>query len=248
MIALHLAFTQVGPSGIRQIRFFLELSELDRFIASSYGSQKQLSLRMQAGIGEFGAQEQSRLAQGMSPKKNTICEDDTSHPETCLVAIEPVSNFILVEKYADRRDAKTWDQAVEQALKGLPIEVVQSTGDEAKGILTHVRDGLAAHHSPDLFHAQQDLHKATSLPLQAQVSQESQRVEAQFARIDRLAEDARLSQACQSRIEKARRLIRCFVATIAFFHLMVRLWVSELALVPEVEQAVLNELIPALYL
>lgn len=43
-------------------------------------------------------------------------------------------------------------------------------------------------------------------------------------------------------------MIKCFVATIAFFHLRVRLWISELALVPEVEQAVLNELIPAPYL
>ncbi|MGH9849772.1 MAG: DUF6399 domain-containing protein, partial [Blastocatellia bacterium] len=94
----------------------------------------------------------------MLPKKITVCEDETFHPEICLVAIEPVSDFILVEKYAPQRDAETWNQALEQALEGWPVEVIQSTGDEAKGILAHVREGLGAHHSPDLFHGQQELH------------------------------------------------------------------------------------------
>lgn len=335
--ALHLVFTQVGSSGIRLVCQFLELSALDRFVASSYGAQQQVSRRMQTEIGAFAAQERTRLAQSMSPKKITVCEDETFHPETCLVAIEPVSDFILLEKYAGHRDAETWDQALKQAVDGLPVEVVQSTSDEAKGILAHVREGLGAHHSPDLFHAQQELHKATSLALQAQASQASQRLEqaekqtqcakeefqhflkqppkpgfppdfpkriaqarqaeteareeleaaqtrreqmreaiqgiseayhpydpanaravqaveverrleARFARIDRLAEDAGLSDGGRARIEKARRLIKSFVATIAFFHLQVRLWVSELALAPEAEQVVMNELIPALYL
>jgi hypothetical protein len=57
------------------------------------------------------------------------------------------------------------------------LAFLQSTSDEAKGILAHVREGLGAHHSPDLFHAQHELHKASSLPLQAQVSRASQQVE-----------------------------------------------------------------------
>jgi len=28
----------------------------------------------------------------------TVCEDETYHPEICLVALEPVSNFILLEQ------------------------------------------------------------------------------------------------------------------------------------------------------
>src|SRR5215813_4069486 len=177
VVATHLVFTQVGPCGIRLVCQFLELSALDRFVAASYGTQQQISQKMQAEISTFAAKEQHRMAQGMSPKKITVCEDETFHPEICLVAIEPVSDFILVEKYARHRDAETWNQAIEQALERLPVEVIQSTGDEAKGILTHVRDGLGAHHSPDLFHAQHELHKATSLLLRAQVSGMSQRVE-----------------------------------------------------------------------
>jgi hypothetical protein len=337
VIAAHLIFTQVGPCGIRLICQFLELSKLDRFVAASYGSQQQVSQKMEAEIGAFGAQERSRLAQGMAPKKITICEDETFHPETCLVAIEAVSGFILVEKYAKHRDAETWNQAIKQATEGLAVEVIQSCSDEARGILSHVREGLGAHHSPDLFHAQQELHKATSLSLQAQVSQASQEVEqaekqkrgaeeeyqiyrshpprggfppdfpkriarakqaeqearsgleaanarrdqmqaairglseayhpydlssgcsveareveqrfeAQFAEIDRVAEEAQLSESSRRRIEKARRLIESFVATMAFFHLCVQMWIGELQLSAEIEQVVLKELIPALYL
>ncbi len=38
------------------------------------------------------------------------------------------------------------------------------------------------------------------------------------------------------------------MATIAFFHLSVQIWVRELTLPAEIEQVVLKELIPALYL
>ena len=337
VIAAHLIFTQVGPCGIRLICQFLALSKLDRFVGASYGSQQQVSQKMEAEIGAFGAQERSRLAQGMERKKISVCEDETFHPEICLVAIEPVSGFILVEKYAEHRDAETWNEAIKQATRGLAVEVIQSCSDEAKGILRHVGEGLGAHHSPDLFHPQQELHKATSLPLLAQVSQASQeveqaekqkleaeeeyqsyrrcpprggfppdfpkriarakqaeqearlrleaanarrdqmreaigalsedyhpydlsnscrieareveqRLEARFAEIDRVAEEAQLSESGRKRIEKARRLIESFVATIAFFHLSVQTWVSELRLTAEIEEVMLKELIPALYL
>ena len=337
VIAAHLTFTQVGPCGIRLICQFLELSKLDSFVAASYGSQQQVSRKMETEICDFGKQERARLAAGMAPKKISVCEDETFHPETCLVAIEPASDFILVEKYAKHRDAETWNEAIKQATDGLAVEVVQSCSDEATGILRHVREELGAHHSPDLFHGQQELHKATSLALKSQVSQalvsveeaekrvleakeefqnyrrnpprggfppdfpkriaqaeqaaqearleleaangrrdqmreaikglsedyhpydlssgcqiESQEVErqikARFAEIDRVAEESQLSESSRKRIDKARRLIESFVATIAFFHLTVEMWVRELTLSSEIEQVVLKELIPALYL
>jgi hypothetical protein len=43
--------------------------------------------------------------------------------------------------------------------------VIQSTRDEAPGILAYVEPQLGAHHSPDLFHVQQELSKAVSAPL-----------------------------------------------------------------------------------
>jgi hypothetical protein len=336
-VAAHLVFNQVGPCGIRLICSYLELTGLDRFVAASVGAQHQIARQMESEIIAYGAREKSRLANTMPAKKITVCEDETFHPEVCLVAIEPVSDFILVEKYAQQRDAETWNQAIKQATKDLPVEVIQSTSDEATGILSHVREGLGAQHSPDVFHGQRELHKATSLPLRAQVaaateavaSAEKQRQQAEeefkiflseppkrglppdfpkridlakereqqarqtleaaetrrertraairgisedyhpydlnngramsaleieqrlkerFAQIDQAAAEAQLSKGSQKRIEKARRLIEGFVATVAFFHLQVQMWVKDLALSSEVEQTIFNQLIPALYL
>jgi hypothetical protein len=105
-----------------------------------------------------------------------------------LVAIEPVSNFIILEEYAADRKAQTWTAALQESLVGLPVEVIQATSDEGRGICRHVKHELGAHHSPDLFHVQQAASQATSAPLAAQVrkgeadlAKANQRVDAQQA-------------------------------------------------------------------
>ena len=40
----------------------------------------------------FEHEESQRLFKKMHPKQIAVCEDETFHPEVCLVAIEPVSN------------------------------------------------------------------------------------------------------------------------------------------------------------
>jgi hypothetical protein len=58
---------------------------------------------------------------------------------------------------------------MEQALAGLHCRVIQSTSDEAPGLLAYVEHHPGAHHSPDLFHVQQELSKAVSAPMAAKV-------------------------------------------------------------------------------
>jgi hypothetical protein len=334
---LHLVFNQVGPCGTRLISEYLELTRLDRFVGSSNGTQNKVARQIEDQIISYAQQEHSRLAETMAPKVITVCEDETYHPAICLVAIEPVSGLILVEKYVKHRDAETWNQAIEQATKDLPVEIIQSTSDEAKGILNHVQKSLGASHSPDLFHIQHDLQKATALTLRARVDAAAQEVEKaekqrqefekehqsrlekghrkatppeppkwlagavlieqeartelevtekqrdqmqaairglgevyhpydprngqalsatdvqqrlneQFTQIDQVAKEVGLSENSKKLIEKARRQIKNLVAVILFFHFHVKSWVKELSLSPEIEQFVLEELIPALYL
>jgi hypothetical protein len=88
-----------------------------------------------------------------------------------LVASEPVSNFILLEEYTEDRQAETWNAKVDQALEDLPVKVVQSTSDEGKAVVKHARESLGVHHSPDLFHPQQDISRATSVTLKRKVKQ-----------------------------------------------------------------------------
>jgi transcriptional regulator with XRE-family HTH domain len=165
VLAAHLVITLLAGAGIRQVCTFLELSGLSAFVASSYGSQQKLNAALEAAVVAYAEQQRDTLAAQMPQRRIGVCEDETYHPEICLVAIEPVSNFILRECYAPDRSAATWTRALEEALEGLRVEVVQGTGDEAKGLLRHVERDLGAHHSPDLFHVQREVSKATALPL-----------------------------------------------------------------------------------
>src|SRR3954452_10037009 len=167
--ACHLTFTQQGTCGIHLVCAFLQRSGLDRFVASSFGSQQALARQLEHALLDYGADQRSALASQMTPRRITVCEDETFHPQGGLVSIEPVSDFILLEVYCQGRDAASWTTQLTTALEGLPVEVVQVTSDEAKGLLAHAREDLGAHHSPDLFHVQHDLSKATSLPLRAQL-------------------------------------------------------------------------------
>src|SRR3954454_6913103 len=168
--ACHLTFTPQGTGGIRLVCPFLQRSGLDRFVASSFGSQQALARQLEHILLDYGARQRGALASQMTPRRITVCEDETFHPQVCLVSIEPVSDFILLEVYCQGRDATSWTTQLTTALEGIPVEVVQVTSDEAKGLLAHARDGLGAHHSPDLFHVQHEVSKETSLALRSQTN------------------------------------------------------------------------------
>lgn len=301
VLAAHFVITLVGPGGIRLVCLFLELTGLNPFVAASYRPHWQVSVALEQAVDEFDQAEKDRLGQSMAPKQITVCEDETFHPETCLVAIEPVSNFILLEQYTEDRKADTWTNALAEATQGLPIEVIQSTSDEGRGLLHHVKKDLGIHHSPDLFHVQHELVKGTSVALASKVRQAakavekaptpatqqaleiasqhqeqtsqlireisaayhpydlqtgaarsaesvSQSLQQHFADLEAVAAQASLSENCFDRIKKAKRVVVEMVATLAFFFLTLRARVEALALTPEVEQALYDHLIPAIYL
>ena len=164
LLALHLVFEQDSTCGLRKIAHFLELTQLDRVVAASYGAQQAYATGVTEQINEYGRSEQQRLAAQMPARQVTVCEDETFHPEICLVAIEPVSGFIVLEAYRDQRDTQTWNTSLAAALSGVPVTVIQTVSDEASALKAHARDGLGAHHSPDLFHVQQELSRAVPVP------------------------------------------------------------------------------------
>ncbi len=171
VLALHVVFHQGGHAGLRPLGDFLRLSQLDHFVAPSYGAQQALASQLQDHLITFATEERTQLAATMTDRDITVCLDENFHGgQMCLVAIEPLSNFILVEAYRDHRDGLTWTTTLQEAVVGLPIKIMQMTSDQAKGLLSCARDGFAAHHSPDLFHVQQELTHALSLSLQRQTA------------------------------------------------------------------------------
>src|SRR5215510_1569799 len=165
VLGIHLVCTEVGACGIRLVCLLLQLTGLDRFVAASYGTQHQVNRQVEAAIVAYRHEESARLAKDMPAKAITLAKDETFTGGLCLVAIEPQSNYILLEQAAPARDQDTWHALMEQALAGLHCQVIQSTSDEAPGLLAYVEHHLGAHHSPDLFHVQHELVKAVCGPL-----------------------------------------------------------------------------------
>ena len=190
VIAAIYVMTQICSGGVRTVCTFLQLSGLWRVVASGYGTQQQTVKAMEEAIITFGEKERQRLAAKMEPKWITVTPDETfpCH-KTCLVASEPVSDFIFVEQFAENRRAETWDKAMKKGLKGLPVKVFQSTSDEASALLKQAKNS-GAHHSPDLFHPQQDISRATSLPLQRKAAAAERQAEQVAEHADQLIEEA----------------------------------------------------------
>lgn len=165
ILALHVVFVEIGACGLRLVCLVLEMTGLNRFVGASFGTQQQVNRHVEEAMVAYQSEETSRLAQQMPPKDITVTQDETFTGGLCLVAIEPVSNYILLEQVAEARDQETWSTLMDAVLTPLKCKVIQSTSDEAPGLLAYVAHHLGVHHSPDLFHVQQELSKAVAAPM-----------------------------------------------------------------------------------
>lgn len=103
-----------GPSGIRGMQEYLKNSLLDHFVASSEGALQVFWMRCEEAILKFGDEQEKKLACGMRHRKITIGLDEMFRGRRpCLVGIELVSNYILIEKFTDDRKAETWKKEIE---------------------------------------------------------------------------------------------------------------------------------------
>lgn len=199
VVAAVFVLTQVVGGGIRSVCCFLALSGLWRFVGSGYGTICAMVAKTEEAIGRYGETEKERLSAEMAPKEITLAPDETFHRgRPCLVAMEPVSNFILVEEYAPDRKAETWKEAAERGLDGLPVQVLQCTGDEGASLLKFAEGLLGVAYSPDLFHPMRDLGRATSLPLERREAAAAKTAEKAERRVDALVDEAEAYDAARS--------------------------------------------------
>jgi hypothetical protein len=134
-LALHVVCVEVGACGIRLVCLLLQITGLNRFVGASYGTQQQVNRHVEEAIVLYRQQESARLAHAMPAKDITVTQDETFTGGLSLVGVEPVSNYIVLEQAALARDQDTWKACMEWALAGLNCRVIQSTSDEAPGLL-----------------------------------------------------------------------------------------------------------------
>jgi hypothetical protein len=338
VVTLHVGLTLRAAGGVRLVCECLQLSGLAGLVGASFGSQRAVNAAVQEAVVAAATAQRAALAVGMPARELAACVDETFHPAICLVAIEPVSNYILAEGYATDRTAATWRQFLMQALTDLPVTVTHAGSDEAGALRHLIEQDLGAARASDLFHGQHEVVKATGLHLARAVRQADatlaaaqarldgeraalrtyeaqprhprgrppafaaridaaltevvqadaeltaaqarqaearelmrelgdvyhpydlecgavqpvERVAARFAdlwaRLHRLAAAADLPARAREQLAKAQRLTVNWLAYLAFFFSTLETRVAALDLGPELEQAVLTQLIPALYL
>lgn len=157
-----------GASGICGVQENLRHSGLDKYIATSAGALQNFWLRCEDCILDFRTQWELKLAEKMKVRKITIILDEMFRKrQPCLVAIEAVSNYILLEKFTEDRTAKTWKKELESAIEHFPITIGQVTSDLC-GAIRSLANDYGATHSPDIFHGQYELSKATAGALNSQ--------------------------------------------------------------------------------
>ena len=168
---------------------FLHLSGLDQFIAGSEGALHAFSVRCEEEIIRFGNDQERILAdRTLKKRKISVGLDEIyrgGHP--CLVAIELVSGYILLEGFEKNRTAETWCNALQPRLEASNVEVDVVVGDLSSS-LKSVADKIGAGHVPELFHALYDISKATAAKLSAQerlMGKELARAEAKLRKIVR---------------------------------------------------------------
>lgn len=209
VLAALCTFQLQGACGIRQVGTFLDRSGLDRFVASSRGALHPLAAHLEADLVAFRDGQQPVLAGQMKPTTITLIPDEHFHSgKPCLVAIEPVSNFIAVECYRDHRDADTWKKAIKEGIAGLPVEVIQLTSDQARALICCAEKGLQAAHSPDLFHGQRDLLGPLLLPLARPIQQAEKDLEKaskHTAKLDVPEDQSQPPQELEALIEAVRQ-------------------------------------------
>lgn len=306
VLAAHFVMTLLGCCGVALVSSFLEMAGLGSFVGTSYGAQQGINAWMQKQVAAFGQEEHQRMGKTMPNRTIWLCEDETFFPQMVLVAIEALSDYVVVERPAEKRDAATWSAALSAQLAGLPVEVAGVTADRAKGIAAHALQSFGLEVTPDVFHVQHDVSKVATAPLasrvraaEEQLQQARQQGDDDKAAAEKLAQArdhqqrmaaaimglgescrpydertgelrrgtqvesdlnemldeaeavatvAGLSEASHKAIGKARRAIDAMAASIAGYHQRVALCLSELHLPPEIESAMRDQVLPALYL
>lgn len=157
-----------GHGGIRSVQEFIKLAKLDPFVASSEGALQEYNVRCEEHFIAFGTHEENQMSTKMKRKKITAGLDELFRGRRpCLVAMEVVSGYILLEKFTEDRKAETWKKELEPRLQEANLELDQVVSDLCGGIRACAED-MGAKHVPELFHAQFEISKATSAALSSQ--------------------------------------------------------------------------------
>lgn len=109
-------FVEIGACGIRLICLFVQMTGLNRFVGASFGTHQRINRGVEEAMVTYKREETARLAEQIPPEDITVTQEETFTGGLCLVGMEPVNNYILIEHTAEARDQDTWSALMAGAL------------------------------------------------------------------------------------------------------------------------------------
>lgn len=166
-IILHVEVRNSCACGLRVIENILRASGLSALLGASLGCQWSFGRSVDEGIVAFGKVQREKMLPQLEDKEITLACDENFHEGPCLVAMEPASNFIVVEELCATRSVDQWKTVMNPVLATLGVKVTQITSDSGTSILALAENVLGVHHSPDLFHILYDFKRSFAPAMRA---------------------------------------------------------------------------------
>lgn len=188
-IVLHVEVRNMCACGLRVIENILRSTGLSVLLGASLGCQWSYGRDVDEGIVAFGDVQRERMLSLLKDKEITLACDENFHEGPCLIAMEPASNFIVVEELCSSRSVDEWKKAMEPVLAHLGVKVTQVTSDSGTSILALAESVLSAHHSPDLFHILYDFKRSFAPAMRIvkrSIERDLSQCERELASLDRM--------------------------------------------------------------
>ena len=135
LVATIFVMNLCGGLGVAMVRAFFRHAGLDELSACSETSLRRSRSAMITAISAWGDAQDRELAQTMPTRDILACVDENFHAAMMLVAMEPVSGMLLVERDATHRDGATWAEALREVKAVWPVRLLALVGDEARGLI-----------------------------------------------------------------------------------------------------------------
>lgn len=186
VMATHLCLRFSGAAGERSVGQWLRLTRLDVFVASSAASHHLLAQEIDEALAAFEQVHDQRAKDhsAATPRPVHVGLDEMFRPTPILTVLDIPSGYVLEQTHAAHRDEATWTRTLKDVQDRLPVAYQQGVGDEAKGLVNALQNGLGVPHHTDVFHPQLDITRATAAALKAQVTEAQQHL----ARVDQQSE------------------------------------------------------------
>lgn len=185
LVALVSTFVIRCGLGVRPLRDFMISVGISRFMAHSPRTLQRFSLALSERIVRWGRATTANLGSKMRETAMLLVLDEHWHGGMHLVAYDALTGYIVLQIHSHSRSAKAWGAALDDALTGLRVRVLQTVGDDARGLSSCSIAGARVFHGADLFHPLYAISRGFGPPIARVVRDAERRVRVQKRIVDR---------------------------------------------------------------